>query len=142
MTLSVQPVGGGSPLTVLAPNTTYELHYSAGYSRANLYVLAVFADSAAQGWSAASAPATGQWASADVFEFNQNTPPASGSGPWMTDVAVGFWFGSTSYAGATEHLCTFTTGSAGNVTVELDLSWIDDVARDGVDANLDGYSVQ
>ena len=69
LALEVQPLGGGEPVTVLAPHTTYELHYQAGCERVDFYILFAVGTSADQGFTDAVPPEAGDWASSGDFQF-------------------------------------------------------------------------
>ena len=142
LALEVQPLGGGEPLTVLTPDTTYELHYAAGYKRVAWYVLFAVATSADQGFAAVTAPESGDWSSAGDFSFvNMDAEPDGPTaapnypdGTYRQQMAsADFWPETTDYAGSQGHLCNFTTGSTGELNLELYMAWIDEAAFQSVD---------
>ena len=131
LTFEVQAVGGGDPVTVLAPNTTYELHYNSGYDRLNDYMLFAVAPSADQGLTMATPPASGDWSPPVHFGFydvqtEQDYLPEWGAeGDLLTDLVYDFWLDTDRYAGPQGHLCNITTGSAGELKLDLFMSWFD-----------------
>jgi len=134
VSLEVRPVGGGDPLTVLAPDTTYELHYQAGYDRVNAYVVFAVATSADQGFADAAPPAAGDWSTARDFQFVDieaelgGLVPAHGypEGYFRYQMAYDdFWLDTEGYAGSQGHLCTFTTQSPGELNLQLYMCWLD-----------------
>jgi hypothetical protein len=134
LAFEVRPAGGGDPITAMAPNTTYELHYEADCERVNYYDLLVIAASPSQGLTAVVPPSAGDWSSADNFTFVDLEAafglllPAPGypSGLYRTHVAYdNFPVDGQSYAGSEGHLCTFTTGSTGTLILELYMDWYD-----------------
>jgi len=131
LTFHVRSVGGDAPVTVLAPNTTYELHYQASYDRLNDYMLSALATSADQGLTAASPPASGDWSPpvdfgiVDVPSDAAWTQDWDGEGNRLTDIVYDFWLNTDRYAGPEEHLCNFTTGSAGELKLDLFMFWFD-----------------
>ena len=142
LALEVQPVGGGEPLTVLAPDTTYELHYTAGYERVAWYVLFAVATSADQGFIAVTPAASGDWSSAGDFGFVDMSAQPDGpavapnfpAGTYRQQMAsADFWPETTEYAGSQGYLCNFTTGAAGELNLELYMAWFDEAAFYSVD---------
>ena len=142
LALEVQPLGGGEPLNVLAPDTTYELHYQTGYERVAWYVLFAVATSADQGFAAVTPAASGDWSAAGDFSFVNMDAESDGptAAPNFLDgyyrqqmASADFWPETTEYAGAQGHLCNFTTGAAGELNLELYMSWIDEAAYHSVD---------
>ncbi len=141
--LKVKALSGGPALTTLEPNTTYQLRYRAGVNQVNGFMVSVFADSAGQGISGATAP-SGDWGGADVFEFIDMASASAGvlydaDDRAMRQMVHGFWFpdsentGSAGEsAGRRGQLFEFTTGSAGTIHFELFMDWIDFESREGV----------
>ncbi len=134
LALEVQPLGGGEPVTVLAPDTTYELHYQAGYERVDFYILFAIGMSADQGFTDAVPPETGDWASSGDFQFVDieaeldELIPAPGypEGYYRTYMVVDdFWPDTDRYAGPAGHLCDLTTGSAGVLNLEFYMAYTD-----------------
>ena|GEM_PF-1909080 len=131
LTFHVRSVGGDEPVTVLAPNTTYELHYQASYDRLNDYMLSALAASADQGLAAASPPTEGDWSPPVRFDIDDVPSDAAwarnwdGEGNLLTNIVYDFWLDTDRYAGPEEHLCNFTTGSAGELKLDLFMSWFD-----------------
>lgn len=137
LALTILPVGGGDALTALAPNTTYELHYKAGCDRVNYYSVVAIAPSADQGLTAAAPPTTGDWSSAGHFHFLDcdgvcgDAGSAAGypDGYWITDgIADWFWPATDVFAGPEGQLCRITTGSAGELNLDVVLDF-EDVAH-------------
>ena len=127
----VQPLGGGDPVTVLASNTTYELHYISGHDRLNDYTLYAIAPSADQGLTIATPPASGDWSPPVHFGFYDVQTEQGHLSEWgadgdlLTDFVYDFWLNPDRYAGPQGHLCDFTTGSAGELKLDLFMSWFD-----------------
>ncbi len=130
----VQPLGGGEPVAVLAPYSTYELHYTAGYERIGAYVLFAVETSPEQGLTEVTAPASGDWSGTGNFTFvdlaaewaDPLSAPGYPDGYFRTQMAYdGFWPNSDGYAGPQGHLCNFTTGTAGVLNLDLALDWLD-----------------
>ena len=134
LAFEVQPLGGGEPVTVLAPHTTYELHYEAGYKRVDFYILFAVATSADQGFTDAAPPEAGDWSSAGDFQFVDieaeldELIPAPGypEGYYRTHLIVDdFWPDTDRYTGPAGHLCNFTTDSAGVLNLEFHMEYTD-----------------
>jgi len=137
VSLEVRPVGSDTALTVLAPDTTYELHYQVGYDRVNAYVLFAVATSPGHGFAGASAPPAGDWSATGDFGFvdieaefdGLPTPHDYPEGYFRYQMAYDdFWPGTEKYAGPQGHLCNFTTQSAGELNLELYMCWLDNEA--------------
>ena len=141
--LKVKALSGGPALTTLEPNTTYQLRYRAGVNQVNGYMVSVFADSAGQGISSATAP-TSDWGGADVFEFIDLASTSAGAmydsdGRAMMQMVHSFWYpdgentgSADESAGRRGQLFQFTTGAAGTIHFELFMDWIDVESREGV----------
>lgn len=134
LAFELQPVGGGDAVNVLAPNTTYELHYAAGVDEVNFYVLAAVATSSSQGLTAVSAPAAGDWSDTGNFQFcdiaseyGELVPaPDYPTGYYRTDWAIDeFWPLADGYAGTQGYLCNVTTASSGELNLVLYMDRID-----------------
>ena len=135
LAFEVQPVGGGAAVTVLAPNTTYELHYQAGYGHLNCYMLTAVATSSDQGLSGAAPPAGGDWSPPENFGFSDVEAELGHllewgpAGDFATHIVYDFWHGTNRHAGPQDHLCNFTTQSAGELTLDLFMDWFDPAAH-------------
>ena len=131
LTFEVQPVGGGAAVTVLAPNTTYELHYQAGYGHLNCYLLMAVTTSSDQGLSGAAPPAGGGWSPPEDFGFSDVEAELGHllewgpEGDFLTHMVYDLWQGTNRHAGPRDHLCNFTTQSAGELTLDLFMYWYD-----------------
>ncbi|MFH0981560.1 MAG: right-handed parallel beta-helix repeat-containing protein [Planctomycetota bacterium] len=134
LTFEVRPLGGGAPLTVLAPHTIYELHYQSSCTEMNSYVLFAVATSREQGLAKAAPPPAGAWSSTGHFEFfdveglSGQPVPAYGypEGYWRTHLAHDYLGPDTDrYAGGQGHLCNFTTASTGELNLDLYMEWSD-----------------
>ncbi|MCK4660138.1 MAG: hypothetical protein KAV82_11505 [Phycisphaerae bacterium] len=133
LAIEVQPVDGDRPVSVLAPNTTYQLHYHADCRYVDGYVLSVIAASADQGLTDVTAPAVGEWALlgnptfVDIEAESGELVPAQGypQGCLRTHVIPNQARPGASHPGAQGHLCNFTTGSAGVLNLELYMDWFD-----------------
>jgi hypothetical protein len=114
------------------------LHYATDCDHVNHFALFAVADSADRGFSNATAPAAGDWSSADDYAFidmesDESTNPVPvtwpGEGCYRHQLV---WADLAPYAdtaaGSTGHLCTFTTGAAGTLYLELYMDWIDPAA--------------
>jgi hypothetical protein len=134
--LEVRLLGGGDPLTELAPDTTYEVHYQAGHSEVTGYAVFAVSPSPDIGFTAASAPATGDWSDTGFFGFYDleqpgGAPvPAPGSSPgyarrqMVTDDIVPP--AEDDFAGASGHLCNIATSATpGQVDLEVFVWWDD-----------------
>jgi hypothetical protein len=138
LAFEVRAVGGGTALTVLAPNTTYELHYEAGYDEINDYLLAAVAALTDEGLTAAAPPSSGDWSPPVNFGFEE--VPADedwaqdwdGEGNLLTSLVYDYWLDAARVAGPEAHLCSFTTGSAGELKLYLFMSWFDVDALESV----------
>ena len=142
LALEVQPLGGGEPVTVLAPHTTYELHYQAGYDRVNAYVLFAVATSPGHGFAGASPPPAGDWSATGDFGFvdieaefdGLATPHGYPEGYFRYQMAYDdFWPDTDKYAGPQGHFCNFTTQSPGEINLELYLCWLDNEAYESAE---------
>ncbi len=132
LAFEVQPVGGGDPVSALAPETTYEVHYQAGETEINGYALFAVSADPDVGIVAADPPASGIWADTGLFGF------------YDMEVALGEASQAPGYAeeycrrqliaddvasthtnlrdNSTGHLCNFTTSAApGELTLTLRL---------------------
>jgi len=128
LSIEVQPLGGGAALTTLDADTQYELHYTAGNDAINTFLVMSISSNAVVSIADADAATNGEWAVAGNFtftDFTEEGPPVPAPGHdeglyWYSLAMDGFW-GSAGSAGETGHLCTFTTGSAGTLTLDVQL---------------------
>lgn len=116
--LQVRPVSGLLPVTVLAPNTAYEIHYAAGAS-ANGFDLVITADSAESGPEVDPA-GTESWDGLSIMDLSsadaaEGTPVRQAISGDLLDAT------GNSERGSGNLLCNFTTGAAGSVTFDLRL---------------------
>ena len=128
LALEVRPLGGGDPVTTLAADTAYELHYSAGTSDVNGYALFAIAGLDGQSIAQATPPSTGDWSDTDLFVYMDITddPSQEWGAPGYEDgyyrydlVSDDLWPCVDSCAAPLGHLCDFTTEGPGWLTLQL-----------------------
>ena len=137
----VRPLGGRNPVTVLAPNTRYEVWYQADYSDVQYYMLAVLSASTASGFTTAEPASDGDWAGTGDFMWIDLTGDPGGLLP-----AIGYpegyvmlgLVGDTGAAGREGQLFRFTTGPAGELTFDLKMGRINEQQRSAV--NMEGQA--
>jgi hypothetical protein len=129
LAIEIRPAGGGDPVTTLQPHTTYALYYNAGYSAVNSYTALVTASAAGQGLSAAAAATTGDWSLAGHFAYLDGS---AGGGSLTQVIMDDFAPEGEAHAGSTGYVCEFTTGDAGQLSIELIATWTDLVAHETV----------
>lgn len=133
LTFELRPIGGGQAVTVLHPDTEYELHYRAGIDQASYYVLGAVATSSDQGLASVAPPADGDWASTGAFQFFDVArdfgevveAPDFPEGYYRTDWATdAFWTDLDRRVAADGHLCTVTTAGEGEFSLVLYMDWL------------------
>jgi len=151
-TIELQPVGGGSAVTTLAANTTYEVHYATeDLTAVNYFAMFGVTDSAETGIAAAAQATSGDWADAQWFEFRYAElegvelvqhgwmPPGFAryqvvESEFLGAVAEDAEDDAPPAAGPSGLLCTITTGEAGEMYLEVYLSLLDPAADSCEDA--------
>jgi len=127
-TMEVRPIGGRLPVSTLAPNTTYELHYDATQGGITGYILFAVGTSEGAPLATAAPPDSGAWSDTGWFTFEPLGARLNAAAP-----AYGYPDGLYRYAllgddlvpgvdtlgRATGHLCNFTTGEAGLLGLAL-----------------------
>jgi len=126
LTFEVRRPNRRAAVRVLAPYTTYELHCRADTDAVNQYMLAAFTDTGADAFSDAAPASTGAWAATGHFqavdipedyrpqlEGDDDLPPHFYLAHVLSDEVT------EGYAGPQAPLCTFTTGPAGRVHLDL-----------------------
>jgi hypothetical protein len=127
----IRPLGGGGALAMLAPDTTYELHYRTSFPRIDSYLLSVSGPAIGAGLGSAVTAPVGPWAHVEQFEYydcaSAETPLVAPESPgyYVLDVINGFWTSSNGFAGSVGHLCNFTTGPPGPVRLDLFMQYMD-----------------
>ncbi len=109
----------------LATGTTYSVHFDAGGRKANYYAAFAVATDRVEGFANATAPGQGEWQSTGWFEFVDNeldfgqTFAAPGyPAPYLRTQYVSDEL-PNGQAASDGHLFDFTTGIAGEVSVDL-----------------------
>ena len=132
LAFEVRRVGGGGAVSVLAPHTAYELHYQAEYEAVQGYVLATVGTSPDIALTGAKPPARGAWAETGEFLWLNLIEELGAPSP-ATGYPEGYFFYDlvldTAEAGPRGHLCTFTTGSSGELHLLLHMWWSDEARR-------------
>jgi len=126
LAFDLQPVGGGAPVTTLAPHTAYELHYAAQADGVTFYFLYAAAASSASSLDRIEPAVTGPWSDDRLFVFEHEAgdmPPAPNHpGLRWTDHCIDFHYLSLKAKGdapSAAHACTITTGDSGPLTLDL-----------------------
>jgi hypothetical protein len=130
LSIVVTPVGGGDPVTTLQPNTAYEVHYEADHEGVHGYLLFAISTSPDESTANAEPAEDGMWATTGNFRWFDLDEDLAGAVP-----AVGYPDGYYRYdlvwdetdAGPQGHICTVTTGSAGELNLNLHMWWIDEL---------------
>jgi hypothetical protein len=129
LAIEIRPAGGGEPVTVLRPHTTYALHYVAGHSSVNAYTAFVTAPTAGKRLRGATAATTGDWALAGHFGFLDGTAGDAedllSDGPQTQIIMDDFDVSGEVHAGPTGHVCDFTTRGAGTLSLDVIATWTD-----------------
>jgi hypothetical protein len=127
LAFEIQPLGGGEAVTVLSPHRTYELHYTADCEAVRAYVLTTETGSAASGVSEVEPAPQGDWAGTGFFGFTGDPQEAieADESVWVQRVYDDFGPDLDAMAGATGHLCNFTTGDVGELRLSLDMGSCD-----------------
>jgi len=151
LAFELQPQGGGSAVTDLVPNTTYELHYATKADGVTASIFASVSATAAEGLASVIPSPAGAWSDTGNFLFEAFSQGNLISDPdhpglfrtaWTTDTAV-FPGDSQPSAPSAGHLHTITTGDAGVLTLEIYMYYADESA--GVWTNMEAartYQVQ
>lgn len=128
--MEVRPLGGGEPVTVLSPNSTYELHYRTPSDKVNGFLLSV-SGAVGTGLDSAVAAPSGPWANPERFE-HLDTEAAEGlretwdsEGSYLLDLVGGFWTTQEDFAASQGHLCNFTSSETGSLRFDLFMDWTD-----------------
>ncbi len=135
VTFEVRPLGSRNPVTVLSPNTRYEVRYEADYRDVQYYMLAVLSASTDSGFPVAEPASDGDWAGTGNFMWIDLTGDPGGLLP-----AIGYpegysmlgLVGDTGAAGREGQLFRFTTGPAGELTFHLKMGGINEQQRSAV----------
>ena len=125
----MQPLGSGDAVTVLSPNTRYEVHYQAEYYAVDSYVLFALSPSVDPSFIGAEPASAGAWANTGNFQWVD----LIGDSADLVS-AYGFAEGYHHYdvvldeavADPEGHICTFTTGSAGELDLDLYMLWVNE----------------
>lgn len=135
VTFEVRPVGGHYPATVLLANSEYELHYRAESDAVHFYILVAVGDSLEVGLEAAEPPSAGDWAGTGNFIWADARKDADAPVPAI-GYDEGYYFlnlaADTGLSGPEGHSVSFTTGSAGELFLDLLMWWDDEDARSSV----------
>lgn len=127
LTLEVQPLGGGWPVTDLEPRTTYELHYTSGASAVAGYAAFVVSATPSISLMTATTPDLGDWArTGNFFWFDMND--LRGEPQPAVDYPNGYYryfmftddiYTNQEYqlADPDGYLCNFTTGEPGDLNL-------------------------
>jgi hypothetical protein len=126
--MTVTAVGGGDAVTVLSPNTSYEVHYLADAQGVNEYELFAVTQTEEVSFAAVVPAPSGPWANTGMFTWFEPLKdfgllaPAFGfpEGYYRYDMVT-----DDSEAPAEGHMCTFTTGTAGELNLHLYMWWVD-----------------
>jgi len=142
LALELWPVGGDGPVTTLAPDTPYEVHYATDADCVNAYTLFAVAECADQGIAAGDAPSAGDWSATGNFRFidlvgewGAPTPaPGYGEGHFRYQmIADGLPTpedpDAAACAGSAGRLCTITTQAAGDLNLHLYLAGVDEAGH-------------
>jgi len=111
---------------ILEPYTTYVLDYRAGTDAVNYYLLAALTDTGADAFSNAGPAPSGVWAATGNFQAAEIPEEFRPSLEGGDDLPPDFYLAqvlsdevTAGYAGPRAPLCTFTTGPAGRVYLDL-----------------------
>jgi hypothetical protein len=139
LSFELQPLGGGDPVRVLAANTEYEVHYSAGHDRVNGFALYGIGMTSDQGFADARPPAAGPWTDTwnDLYVHLKRGEgeriPAYGHDEteFRNDLAANNLFPADPdrYGGAQGMLGVITTRSGGDFDLHLYVFWLDPQAQ-------------
>lgn len=131
----IQPAGGGRPVETLEANTQYEVHYAAEHTATNGFALFAVTTGDRAGITAGSAPPDGDWAGAGRLHYmdrrndqRQRRRAYGYSDDYHRNQQVTNNFhpyGPERQAGSSGHLCSFTTGGAGELDLHLYLWMLD-----------------
>jgi len=139
LALELWPVGGDGPVTTLAPDTAYEVHYATDADCVNAYSLFAVAECAEESIAAGEAPSGGDWSGTGSFMFLDLVAEWGARAP-----APGYPEGYFRYqmladvlpppddqdgascAAASGHLCTITTQAGGELNLHLYMAGVDE----------------
>ncbi len=140
--VEVQPLGGGAPLGVLAPDTTYELHYAANVGQIHDYMAYAGSTDDTVGIVGGSAPPQGYWSDKGLWYHDAGPGESLGLPDDETGVFPNGYlrrqaitseldsYAPNGSAGHRGHLFNFTTGSQpGDIGLELHFFWNDRAAK-------------
>lgn len=133
LVIEVRHITGATGLSVLAPHTSYQLHYSGGQEPINSYALFAVAASHNQGIAGAAPASSGSWSGTNVFAFvhledefeEPFIPEVEGVGYLRYQLIMDEIWPHIEGASREGHLCDFTTSDEGQLALELYMDRID-----------------
>ena len=120
---------GGPRVDALLAHTTYELHYAADADAVSTYLLTAMTDTAEDGLAETTAPVSGPWQDTGNFVLGEIPDQVRALSAGQANVPAGFYTthvvadsqATGSFAAPQGVVCTFTTGPAGQLCLDLEM---------------------